>query len=84
MSEDSDDDFEPEWLNPANDRKTPYTEKEIDIFVEGFITGLDHHEWMAYKEKYGGEEKVRQIIRAGIISRDERNLINLTPKDTKH
>ena len=41
MSEDSDDDFEPEWLNPANDRKTPYTEKEIDIFVEGFITGLD-------------------------------------------
>ena len=36
---------EPAWLNPANDRKTPYTDEEIEVFVEGFILGLDDHEW---------------------------------------
>jgi len=30
-------DKEPDWMNPANDRETPYTEEEIDTFVEGFI-----------------------------------------------
>jgi hypothetical protein len=23
------DDWEPDWINPANDRKTPYTEDEL-------------------------------------------------------
>ena len=34
-------DNEPDWINPANDRKTPYSDAEIDVFVEGFIIGLD-------------------------------------------
>ena len=24
---------EPDWMNPANDRKTPYTEEELERFV---------------------------------------------------
>lgn len=24
-------DKEPDWMNPANDRKTPYTDEEIDV-----------------------------------------------------
>jgi hypothetical protein len=28
---------EPDWMNPANDSKTPYTYKEIELFVDGFI-----------------------------------------------
>ena len=28
---------DPEWLNPANDRKTPYTDEELEEFVESFI-----------------------------------------------
>ena len=38
---DSGSDKKPDWMNPANDRKTPYTEEEIDAFVEDFILGLD-------------------------------------------
>ena len=28
----------------TNDRKTPYTEEEIDAFVEDYILGLDDQE----------------------------------------
>jgi len=31
---------EPDWLDPKNDRKTPYTEKELDIFVDGVIYNM--------------------------------------------
>jgi hypothetical protein len=74
-----DDEFEPDWLNPANDRKTPYTDEELDEFVEGFIIGLDDHEWSAMKAEFT-EKKAREIIRAGLIAKDPRNLVNLTPK----
>ncbi len=73
-----DDDKEPDWMNPANDRKTPYTDKEIDEFVDGFILGLDDYEWSAMKAELG-EEQAREKIRAGMIRMDERNLINMTP-----
>ena len=72
-------DKEPDWMNPANDRKTPYTDEEIDVFVEGFIIGLDDNEWADIKRKYG-ENEARKRIRASMVGRDERNLINLTPK----
>ena len=31
---------EPDWLDPKNDRETPYTEKELDIFVDGVIDNM--------------------------------------------
>jgi hypothetical protein len=70
---------EPDWMNPANDRKTPYTEEEINTFVEDFILGLDDQEWLSMKSEYG-EKKAREKIRAAIVKMDERNLVNLTPK----
>ena len=66
---------EPDWINPAKDRQTPYTEEEIEMFVEGFILRLDHAEWEDLKSKYG-EHAAREIIKSGIISLDKRNLIN--------
>lgn len=80
---DEDSDKEPDWMNPANDRKTPYSEEEIEIFVDGFILGLDDQEWMAMKSDLG-EEKARENIRAGIVKMDERNIINITPKGSVH
>ena len=44
-------DKEPDWMNPANDRRTPYTEEEIDTFVENFILGLDVQVWLAMKSE---------------------------------
>ncbi len=31
---------EPEWLDPKNDRTRPYTEKELEIFVDGVIENM--------------------------------------------
>ena len=80
---DEDKDWEPDWMNPANDRKTPYADEEIELFVDGFILGLDDHEWLAMKEELG-EAKARQKIKAGIIHMDPKNLINITPDGAVH
>ncbi|NVM23422.1 MAG: hypothetical protein HWN68_16765 [Desulfobacterales bacterium] len=31
---------EPAWLDPKNDRKTPYTEEELELFADGFVNGM--------------------------------------------
>jgi hypothetical protein len=80
---DNDSDIEPDWMNPANDRESPYTEEEIDIFVEGFILSLNDKDWLAMKSEMG-EEKAREKIKAGIVKMDERNLVNITPKGSIH
>jgi hypothetical protein len=72
-------DKEPDWVNPANDRKTPYTEEEIDTFVEDFIRDLDEEEWLSITAEYG-EEKARQRIRTAFVKMDENNLVNMSPK----
>ena len=70
-------DNEPDWMNPANDRKTPYTDEEIDTFVEDFILGLDEQEWLSMTSEHG-EENAREKIRAAFLKMDERNLVNIT------
>ena len=69
----------PDWINPANDRKTPYTEEEIDTLVEDYILGLDEQEWLSITAEHG-EEKAREIIRTAFVSMDENSLVNMTPK----
>ncbi len=75
---------DPDWLNPANDRKTPYTEEEIERLVEDFIRGLDNHEWLSMKSMLGGEANAKARIRAGFIRQDENNLINIIPEGPVH
>ena len=72
-------DEKPDWINPANDRKTPYTEEEIDTFVEDFILGLDEQEWLSITSDHG-EEKTREKIRSAFVNMDENNLVNITTK----
>lgn len=74
---------EPDWLNPTKDRKTPYTEGEIEGFVEDFICGLDDEEWSLMKSEFG-EDNARARIRAGFVKRDEKNLTNFHPKGPFH
>ncbi len=64
------DDNEPAWLNPANDRKTPYTDEEIEQFVDDFIEQFPDH----YSEllKSDGPNTARIILRNRFKSK-ERN-----------
>ena len=74
---------EPAWLNPANDRNTPYTDEEIDRLVEDFILGLDDQEWLSMKAELG-EADAKARIRAGFVKMDASNLTNITPKGPVH
>ena len=60
---------EPDWINPANDQKTPYTDKELELFVDGFIEGFKD-EWEDLKFKLG-ETMARQKIKDGFIAKDK-------------
>jgi len=41
----TDNNEDPAWLNSKNDRKTPYTDEEIEYFVNDFIhENYDHQE----------------------------------------
>ena len=74
---------EPDWIITGNDRKTPYTEEELEEFVEGFILGLDKEEWEVLKSNYG-EYAARKIIKSGFISSDKNNLVNIEPDEGVH
>ncbi len=80
---DKGDNWEPDWLDPANDRKTPYTDEELEEFVEGFILGLDDYQWVAMKAELG-EEEARKKIKAAMIRMDPRNVINMDTDGSVH
>tara|TARA_R110001583_G_C5656267_1_gene409246 strand:- start:2290 stop:2520 length:231 start_codon:yes stop_codon:yes gene_type:complete len=72
----------PDWMNPANDRKTPYTDEELELFVDGFIEGFGE-EWEDLKLKLG-ESMARQRIKDEFIAKDEKNLLNIEPDGEVH
>ncbi len=78
------DDWEPDWINPANDRKTPYTEEELKEFSQGFIDSLSDTEAVKELIKNVGKEKAEKVVKEKIEKEDENNLYNLTPNRTKH
>jgi len=69
MNEDKNND-EPAWLDPANDRKTPYTDEEIELFVNDFIEQFPDH----YAEllKNDGPNTARIILRNRFRSKEQR------------
>ena len=66
----------PSWvLDEGNERETPYTEEELDLFVEGFIeSNMDTNMLKDLIDKFG-EEKARQIIKDGFIAQDPNSQI---------
>ena len=73
---------DPDWVNPVNDRKTPYSDEELELFVDGFIESFED-EWEDLKLKFG-ELTARQQIKNGFIATDENNLLNIEPDDEVH
>jgi len=71
---------EPEWMNPANDRKTPYTEEELAEFAEGFISNMGDTEKLRNMMEKEGIDKVKALIIESFRKQDERNLINMDIK----
>ena len=61
---------EPDWLDPRNDRKTPYSEQELELFVEGFVSSIgDVAAWKQMVEEVG-EVKAREVLKEGFRRMD--------------
>ena len=71
-------------MNPANDRKTPYTEKELEDFAEDFILSMSDTAKLKSMIEKDGIEKVKEILKDSFRKRDENNLINMFVKGSFH
>ncbi len=72
-------DFEPAWLDPRNDRKTPYSDVELEVLADDFIAmNSDAQAWQDLVGKVG-EQQARQVLKQRLASRDPNNLINWKP-----
>ena len=64
---------EPDWLyDTPSDKTEPYTDEELDLFVEGFIqANSDTQAWKETVRKFGKEEAL-QVLRDSFKSSDTR------------
>jgi hypothetical protein len=68
----------------TGNRKTPYTEEELDEFVEGFISRMSDTAKLRSMIAKDGIDKVKEILKESFRKRDERNLININVKGSVH
>lgn len=72
----SDEENVPSWIDDSNDRTTPYTDEELDLFTEGFKEGMsDTPAWKELVRRVGEKEALR-IVRRGFMNMDpKRNFL---------
>ncbi|MDA9982800.1 hypothetical protein N9H39_08725 [Gammaproteobacteria bacterium] len=76
--------WEPPWMNSSNDRKTPYTEEELEQFAEGFISSVGDTEKLKRMIEKEGKDKVMEVIKERFRTQDERNLVNIIIEGSVH
>ena len=75
---------EPPWLDPRNDRKTPFTDAELDVLTDDFILGMaDTMAWQDLVFEVG-EQQARQVVRQRLATKDANSLINWVPDGPLH
>jgi hypothetical protein len=70
-------DWDVAWLKECNDRKTPFTEAELDRFVEDFLASMG--DVQALREMFDSEgiDKVKSLLKQRFRRQDENNLVNM-------
>ncbi len=63
----------PTWLHPEHDRKEPYTDEELDVFVEQYLEDwVDVPEWKNVVDEIG-LEAAKQTLKDGIKQQGNMN-----------
>ena len=84
MKEKTETSVEPSWLDPRNDRKTPYTDAELDVLVDDFIARMaDTRAWQDMVAEFG-EQQARQVVKQRLAAQDANSLINWQPDGPSH
>jgi hypothetical protein len=75
---------EPSWLDPRNDRKTPFTDAELDVLTDGFIARMaDTQAWQELVSEVG-EQQAREVVKQRLAAQDANSLINWQPDGPLH
>jgi hypothetical protein len=75
---------EPSWLDPRNDRKTPFTDAELDTLADDFIaTMADTSAWQDLVAKVG-ERQAREVVKERLAAQDANSLLNWQPDGPLH
>jgi hypothetical protein len=75
---------EPSWLDPRNDRKTPFTDAELDALTDDFIARMaDTQAWQELVSEVG-EQQAREVVKQRLAAQDANSLINWQPDGPLH
>jgi hypothetical protein len=75
---------EPSWLDPRNDRKTPFTDAELDALVDDFVARMaDTQAWQHLVAEVG-EQQAREVVKQRLAAQDANSLINWQPDGPLH
>ena len=75
---------EPAWLDPRNDRKTPFTDAELDALADNFIARMaDTQAWQGLVAKVGNQQ-AREVVKQRLAAQDANSLINWQPDGPSH
>ncbi len=78
------DENEPDWVNPANGRKAPYTDAELDRLASDFLAmNKDVAVWKDLIARVG-ELEALAVVRQRLAARDPKSLINWHPSGSTH
>ena len=78
------DENEPDRLNPANDRRTPYTDAELDRLATDFLAmNKDVAVWKALIARVG-ELEALAVVKQKFAARDLNSLINWRTRGLTH
>ena len=84
MEDDPPKSSEPTWLDPSNDRKTPYSDAELDRLTDDQIAMLaDTRAWRKLDADVGSR-RAREIVKFRLASRDPNSLVNWEPSSPGH
>ena len=75
---------EPAWLDPRNDRKTPFTDAELDVFADDYIAMMsDTPAWRKLVADVGPQQ-ARDVLRQRLAAQDTNSLVNWQPDGPVH
>jgi hypothetical protein len=73
MKEEAQTSSEPSWLDPRNDRKTPFTDAELDVLADDFIARMaDTQVWQNLVTEVG-EQQAREVVKRRLAALDPKN-----------
>lgn len=75
---------EPSWLDPSNDRTTPYSDAELERLTDDQIALLaDTPAWRNLVADVGAQ-RAREIVKLRLAGRDPNSLVNWQPIGPGH